>query len=58
MNDKIRKKLDQKKEEIKKKSKDLTMNVPEVPPDNWEKTPNVPHFITGGEKMSKKWKQV
>lgn len=54
MNDKIKKKLDEKKKQIK----DLSMNVPETPPDKWEKDPNPPHFIQGGPRMSKKWKQV
>tara|TARA_R100001510_G_C7653866_1_gene212361 strand:- start:120 stop:296 length:177 start_codon:yes stop_codon:yes gene_type:complete len=58
MNKKIKEKLDAKKQQIKKKAKDLSMNVPEVPPDNWEKTPSIPGFIEGGPKMSKKWKQV
>ena len=55
MNDKIREKLDNKKKEIKK---DLTMGVPEAPPEKWEKNATVPDFVQGGPKMSKKWKQV
>lgn len=58
MNDNIRKKLDAKKEEIKRKHKDLSMGVPEAPPEKWEKNPQIPNFVQGGPKMSKKWKQV
>ena len=36
----------------------MTMGVPEVPPEKWEKNPNPPNFIEGGPRMSKKWKQV
>ena len=55
MNDKIKKKLDNKKKQIKK---DLAVGVPEAPPEKWEKNPTVPDFVQGGPKMSKKWKQV
>jgi len=58
MNKKIKNKLDKKKEEIKKNHKDMTMGVPEVPPEKWEKNPKPPNFIEGGPRMSKKWKQV
>ena len=58
MNEKIRKKLDEKKQEIKNKHKDLAIGVPEAPPEKWEKNPTVPDFVQGGPKMSKKWKQV
>ena len=44
--------------EKERKTKDMSMNVPEVPPDNFKPDENIPGFISGGPRMSKKWKQV
>ncbi len=71
MSDMIKRKLDEAKKNLAKlekdanreppkerKTKDMSMNVPEVPPDNFKPDENIPGFITAGPRMSKKWKQV
>ena len=71
MSDMIKRKLDEAKKNLAKlekdanreppkerKTKDMTMNVPEVPPDTFKPDENIPGFITAGPRMSKKWKQV
>ena len=71
MSNMIRRKLDEAKKQLAdierkankpeptpKKTVDLTMNVPEVPPDNFEADPVIPGIIRPGPKMSKKFRQV
>ena len=41
-----------------RKTKDMTMIVAEVAPDTFKPDENIPGFISGGPRMSKKWKQV
>ncbi len=67
----IRRKLDEAKQQLAdlerkankpeptpKKTVDLSMNVPEVPPQNFDADPVIPGIIRPGPKMSNKFKQV
>ena len=71
MTDMIRRKLNEAKKSLAKiekdvdreppkerNTKDMSMGVPEVPPDTFKPDENIPGFISGGPRMSKKWKQV
>ena len=71
MNDIIRRKLDEAKQRLAdlerkankpeptpKRTVDLSMNVPEVPPKNFDADPVIPGIIRPGPKMSNKFKQV